>query len=144
MARPRRLPVGNFRFCFLNAPRRVDVVCLFLLLNYFCYLLCLLPDVFRVMCSECLKGLDYVGRRRYKGKLQWRGEELPDPLARGVVRFSFSTGAENLPPVTAADIFVYLVEGVCFYTKDQFKCYKISDVYNAFVSGQAARIVQDG
>ncbi|KAH7980483.1 hypothetical protein HPB49_016457 [Dermacentor silvarum] len=74
------------------------------------------------MCSEYLKGLDDVGRRRYKEKLQWRGVELADQLDRDVVRFSFSTGAENLPPVTAADIIMYLVEdlenaALLFYTE---------------------------
>lgn len=93
------------------------------------------------MSSDYMKGLDDAARERYKQKLQWRGQELPDPLDREVVQFSFSTGAKNLPPVTAADIFMYLVEGVCFYTKEQFKCYKISDAYNVFVSGKVRQLV---
>lgn len=71
------------------------------------------------MSSDYMKGLDDDARERYKQKLQWRREELPDWLDREVVQFSFLTGAKNVPPVTAADIFVYLVEGVRFYTKEQ-------------------------
>ncbi|KAH9360161.1 hypothetical protein HPB48_011458 [Haemaphysalis longicornis] len=88
-----------------------------------------------------MKGLDVVVRETYKQKLQWRGQELPDPLDGEVVQFIFSTGVRNLPPVTAADTCMYLVEGVCFYTKEQFKCYKISDAYNVIVSGKVRQLV---
>nr|XP_054925014.1 uncharacterized protein LOC129384011 [Dermacentor andersoni] len=36
---------------------------------------------------------------------------------------------------------MYLVEGVCFYTKEQFKNHKMSDAYNAFLSGKVKRVM---
>ncbi|KAL1479583.1 hypothetical protein MTO96_051739 [Rhipicephalus appendiculatus] len=34
-----------------------------------------------------------------------------------------------------------MVEGVCFYTKEQFKSYKLADAYNVFVSGKVRQLV---
>ncbi|KAH7952922.1 hypothetical protein HPB49_002630 [Dermacentor silvarum] len=73
-------------------------------------------------------------------QLTFEGQELHDPLDADVVRFSFSSGCKNIPPVSAADIFVYLVEGVCFYTKVRFKNFKLSDAYNSFVNGKVKRV----
>ncbi|KAL1477923.1 hypothetical protein MTO96_035358 [Rhipicephalus appendiculatus] len=70
----------------------------------------------------------------------FEGQELPDPLDADVVRFSFSSGCKNIPPVSAADIFVYLVESVGFYTKEQFKNFRLSDAYNWFVDGKMKRV----
>ncbi|KAH7972183.1 hypothetical protein HPB52_008936 [Rhipicephalus sanguineus] len=92
------------------------------------------------MSSEYFKQLDAEARQRYRQKLMFEGQELPDPLDADVVRFSFSSGCKNIPPVSAADIFVYLVEGVCFYTKEQFKNFKLSDAYNSFVNGKVKRV----
>ncbi|KAL1439651.1 hypothetical protein MTO96_031905 [Rhipicephalus appendiculatus] len=92
------------------------------------------------MSSEYFKQLDAEARQRYRQKLMFEGHELPDPLGADVVRFSFSSGCKNILPVSAADIFVYLVEGVCFYTKEQFKKFKLSDAYNSFVDGKVKRV----
>ncbi|KAH7965428.1 hypothetical protein HPB49_007598 [Dermacentor silvarum] len=91
---------------------------------------------------------DNINVRLFKGRhslalyepLTFEGQELHDPLDADVVRFSFSSGCKNIPPVSAADIFVYLVEGVCFYTKVQFKNFKLSDAYNSFVNGKVKRV----
>lgn len=32
----------------------------------------------------------------------------------------------------AADIYLYLVEGTCYYTKEEFKSFKMSEGYNFF------------
>ncbi|KAM7284517.1 phosphatidylinositol phosphatase PTPRQ [Ixodes scapularis] len=93
------------------------------------------------MSSDYFKGLDIEAQNRYREKLSFRGQELPDPLDGGLVRFSFSSDSRNFPPVTAADILMYLVEGVCFYTKEQFKSHKMGEAYNAFVSGKVKRLV---
>ncbi|XP_040071122.2 uncharacterized protein LOC115313676 [Ixodes scapularis] len=93
------------------------------------------------MSSDYFKGLDIEAQNRYREKLSFRGQELPDPLDGDLVRFSFSSDSRNFPPVTAADIFMYLVEGVCFYTKEQFKSHKMGEAYNAFVSGKVKRLV---
>ncbi|KAL1474735.1 hypothetical protein MTO96_037767 [Rhipicephalus appendiculatus] len=92
------------------------------------------------MSSVYFKQLDAEARQRYRQKLMFEGLELPDPLDADVVRFSFSSGCKNIPPVSAADIFVYLVEGACFYTKEQFKNSKLSDAYNSFVNGKVKRV----
>lgn len=57
------------------------------------------------------------------------------------MRFSYRRGQKNLPSVTVTDVFLHLVEGVCFYTKEQFKNYKMSDAYNAFLSGKVKQVV---
>ncbi|CAN7995345.1 unnamed protein product [Ixodes pacificus] len=36
---------------------------------------------------------------------------------------------------------MYLVEVVCFYTKEQFKSHKMGEAYNAFVSGKVKRLL---
>lgn len=92
------------------------------------------------MSSEYFKQLDAEARQRYRQKLTFEGQELPDPLDADVVQFSFSSGCKNIPLVSAADIFVYLVEGVRFYTKEQFKNFKLSDAYNLFVNGKVKRV----
>ncbi|KAL1415127.1 hypothetical protein MTO96_006918 [Rhipicephalus appendiculatus] len=92
------------------------------------------------MSSEHFKQLDAEARQRYRQKLMFESQELPDPLDADVVRFSVSSGCKNIPPVSAAGIFVYLVEGVCFYTKEQFRSFKLSDAYNSFVDGKVKRV----
>ncbi|CAN7978347.1 unnamed protein product [Ixodes persulcatus] len=93
------------------------------------------------MSSNYFKRLDIEAQNRYREKLSFRGQELPDPLDGDLVRFSFSSDSRNFPPITAADVFMYLVEGVCFYTKEQFKIHKMGEAYNAFVSGKVKRLV---
>lgn len=43
--------------------------------------------------------------------------------------------SECLPPVEATDLLSYLVLETSFYTKQQFKAYKILEAYNFMVSG---------
>ncbi|XP_077495023.1 uncharacterized protein LOC144106157 isoform X1 [Amblyomma americanum] len=92
------------------------------------------------MSSDYFKKLDTEAQVRYRAKLSFRGEELPDALDDDVVRFAFTSGPRNLPPVTVADIYLYLVEGVCFYTNEQFKSYKLEDAYNAFICGKVKQV----
>lgn len=92
------------------------------------------------MSSDYFKALSNEAKDRYRQKLTFRGGELPDPLDDDVVRFSFSSGSKILPPVSTTDIFIYLVEGVCFYTKEQFKNYRITDAYNSFLSGKVKQL----
>ncbi|KAH9367542.1 hypothetical protein HPB48_001634 [Haemaphysalis longicornis] len=98
------------------------------------------------MSSSYFHQLDAEARSRYRAKLFFGNEERPDPLHDDVVRFAFTSGPKNLPPVTAGDIYVYLVEGVCFYTKEQFKCHKSGDAYNDVNERQRERteVVQGG
>ncbi|KAL1482351.1 hypothetical protein MTO96_033859 [Rhipicephalus appendiculatus] len=92
------------------------------------------------MSSSYFKKLEAEAQGRYRAKLSFGGDELPDPFDDDAVRFGFTSGPRNLPPVTAADIYVYLVEGVCFYTREQFKCHKIGDAYNMFLSGKIKQL----
>lgn len=92
------------------------------------------------MSSEYFKQLNAEACQRYQQKLMFEGQELPDPLDADVVRFSFSSGCKNIPPVFAVNISVYLVEGVCFYTKEQFKNFKLSDAYNSFINGKVKHV----
>ncbi|KAL1484053.1 hypothetical protein MTO96_032797 [Rhipicephalus appendiculatus] len=65
------------------------------------------------MSSSCIKKLEAEAQGRYRANTS----------------FAFMSGPRNLLPVTAAYICGYLVEGVCIYTREQFKCYKIGDAY---------------
>ncbi|KAH7940880.1 hypothetical protein HPB49_007399 [Dermacentor silvarum] len=90
---------------------------------------------------DYLADLNSHAQQRHQEKLSFEGQQLPDPLDDDIVQFSVSASPRTFPPVTAADIFVYLVEGVCFYTKEQFKNHKLSDAYNAFLSGKVKRVM---
>ncbi|KAG0439560.1 hypothetical protein HPB47_016601 [Ixodes persulcatus] len=80
--------------------------------------------------------MEEPARTRYRQKLTVASEELPDPLDPDVRRHAFSTDARRWPQVEIGDVYVYLVEGVCFYSREQFKRYKLEDGYNLFLSGK--------
>ncbi|KAH7931603.1 hypothetical protein HPB51_029794 [Rhipicephalus microplus] len=44
------------------------------------------------------------------------------------------------PAVSAADIYAYLIEGVCFYTREQFKYRKMGEAYSMFISGKVKQL----
>ncbi|KAG0439564.1 hypothetical protein HPB47_016600, partial [Ixodes persulcatus] len=91
------------------------------------------------VCTAFRK-LEEPARNRYREKLTIAGEELPDPLDADVRKNVFSTDARQWPRLEIGDIYVYLVEGICFYTREQFKSYKLEDGYNLFLSGKASRV----
>ncbi|XP_029829749.2 uncharacterized protein LOC115314804 [Ixodes scapularis] len=88
------------------------------------------------MSSSYFRKLEEPARNRYREKLTFAGEELPDPLDADVRKNVFSTDARHWPRLEIGDIYVYLVEGICFYTREQFKSYKLEDGYNLFLSGK--------
>ncbi|CAN7943128.1 unnamed protein product [Ixodes pacificus] len=88
------------------------------------------------MSSSYFRKLEEPARNRYREKLTIAGEELPDPLDADVRKNVFSTDARQWPRLEIGDIYVYLVEGICFYTREQFKSYKLEDSYNLFLSGK--------
>lgn len=92
------------------------------------------------MSSSYFHQLDGEARSRNRAKLFFGNEEVPDPLDDDVVQFAFTSGPKNLPLVTAEDIYIYLVEGVRFYTREQFKCHKSGDAYNMFMSGKVKEL----
>lgn len=95
------------------------------------------------MSSDYYRALDVAPRERYRQKLTFRGEELPDPLDTSLRQHAFvtgSTGSRRLPLVHVGDIYAYLVEGTCFYSREQFKSFKLSDGYNSFISGKVRQL----
>ncbi|CAN8028821.1 unnamed protein product, partial [Ixodes persulcatus] len=88
------------------------------------------------MSSSYFRKLEEPARNRYREKLTIAGEELPDPLDADVLKNVFSTDARQWPRLEIGDIYVYLVEGIYFYTREQFKSYKQEDGYNLFLSGK--------
>lgn len=92
------------------------------------------------MSSSYFRELDELAKQRYRQKLTISGEEFPDPLDSAVLAYAFSTDARHWPRVEIGDIYVYLVEGTCFYTREQFKSYKLEDGYNLFLSGKVRKL----
>ncbi|KAG0442882.1 hypothetical protein HPB47_015520 [Ixodes persulcatus] len=92
------------------------------------------------MSSTYFRELDELPKQRYRQKLTISGEEFPDPLDSAVLAHAFSTDARHWPRVEIGDIYVYLVEGTCFYTREQFKSYKLEDGYNLFLSGKLRKL----
>ncbi|XP_077532449.1 uncharacterized protein LOC144144813 [Haemaphysalis longicornis] len=92
------------------------------------------------MSSEYYRALDITARERYRQKLTFNGEELPDPLDPPLRQHVFVTDSRRLPSVHVGDIYMYLVEGTCFYSKEEFKSFKLSDGYNSFISGKVRQL----
>ncbi|KAG0422157.1 hypothetical protein HPB47_001998 [Ixodes persulcatus] len=78
--------------------------------------------------------------------LLWKAKSFPDPLDNDLRRFTFLGCTRLWPSVTAADIYLYLVEGTCYYTKEEFRSFKMSEGYNFFINGkvQDVRALQAG
>ncbi|KAG0420452.1 hypothetical protein HPB47_003484 [Ixodes persulcatus] len=85
------------------------------------------------MSSSYFRKFEEPARNRYREKLTIAGLELPDPLDADRKNV-FSTYARQWPRLEVSDIYVYLVEGICFYTREQFKSYKLEDGCNLFLS----------
>ncbi|CAN7984148.1 unnamed protein product [Ixodes hexagonus] len=96
------------------------------------------------MSSSYLSELEEPARNRYRQKLTIAGEELPDPLDAAIRKHVFSTDARQWPRLEIGDIYVYLVEGTCFYTREQFKSYKLEDGYYLFLSGKVRGVCSFG
>ncbi|KAG8178370.1 hypothetical protein JTE90_027238 [Oedothorax gibbosus] len=92
------------------------------------------------MTSRYCKQLDVPARLRYNEKLYCKGLQLPDPLDIELREHIFSDDTRNWPELEFGDIYMYLVETVCWYTKDQFRSYKLSEGYNVFSSGKVKKI----
>lgn len=88
------------------------------------------------MSSKYYRALDVTARERYHQKLTFHGEGLPDPLDPPLRQLMFVTNSKQWPSVHISNIYRYLVEGACFYSKEEFKSFKLSDVHNSFISGK--------
>lgn len=61
---------------------------------------------------------------------------MPDPFDRAVRRRYFTTDLSNVPELSQVNIYQYLVEAECAYTREAFKAYRSLDAYNYFHSGK--------
>ncbi|KAG8180451.1 hypothetical protein JTE90_024841 [Oedothorax gibbosus] len=93
------------------------------------------------MSSDYFKKLDFLTSIRYEEKLKVGSIDLPDPLDIAVRDSVFSDDTRNWPDLTFGDIYLYLVESTCWYTKEQFKSFKLLDGYNLFSSGKIKKIL---
>lgn len=66
--------------------------------------------------------------------------ELPDPLNQTLRRQLFTQNVKHLPEVSYPDVYHYLVETECVYTREAVKAYRSLDAYNYFLSGKVGNI----
>ncbi|XP_023211357.1 uncharacterized protein LOC111614206 isoform X2 [Centruroides sculpturatus] len=92
------------------------------------------------MSSEYYKGLDELSRYRYKQKLMFNKQELPDPMDDDLAKMLFHDNVKAWPKITLVDLYAYFVDQLCFYTKQQLKNYTSLESYNYLVSGKVKEI----
>ena len=87
--------------------------------------------------SNYLKSLPETEKTSYKAKLTLSdGFALPDPFAIE----EWSDNTSKIPEVTYPDIYSYLVDTPCEFTKEKMKCYKSLEAYNFFICGHVQDI----
>lgn len=92
------------------------------------------------MTSSYYKQLEILPQLRYAEKLKIGNVELPDPLDIDLRDKLFNDYTRYWPDLTFGDVYMYLVESVCWYTKEQFRSFKLLDGYNVFASGKIKKI----
>lgn len=94
------------------------------------------------MSSEYFDKLDVISKRRYCEKLTVNGSTLPDPLDTTIKQYVFSnSNSKKWPTITFGDIYLYLVERECSYTRERFKNFKSLDSYNYVLSGKVRNLL---
>lgn len=93
------------------------------------------------MTSNYYHQLDEQCKIRYKEKLSFNEICLPDPLDETLRLYTFNNDPRLWPSVAFGDVYTYLVEAECAYTKEKFRNYKALDAYNYFYSGKIRNIV---
>ena len=88
-------------------------------------------SVSKPILSAYVASLDSQTKTRYVDKISTIG--YIDPYV--IPPNQFVDGDDTLPPLTYADLFVYLVITRSAYTHKQLKSYKGLESYNQFVSG---------
>ncbi|XDV26035.1 hypothetical protein PO909_029839 [Leuciscus waleckii] len=96
------------------------------------------------MSSQYYLGLPIEEKSRYLAKLKCDNVTLPDPFNKNLRQTFFSTDLSDLPEVSQVNIFEYLVEKECVYTREAFKAYRSLDAYNYFHSGKVKMILTHG
>jgi hypothetical protein len=85
------------------------------------------------MTSSYAASLSGAIKERYISKLA--AGSFPDPLDEDIRQYIFQKYT-NVPPIHFGDIYFYLVEQTCFYTREQFRrAYRVDEGYNSYISG---------
>ncbi len=93
------------------------------------------------MTSTYFLSLAKTEQLRYFQKLKIDDKvELQDPLNQTLRRQLFTQNVKRLPEITYPDMYHYLVETECVYTREAVKAYRSLDAYNYFVSGKVGSI----
>ena len=90
------------------------------------------------MESEYQSALDPEAKKRYKEKLAFDSEELPDPYA--VPDEKWVDDITKWPSIEYGDIYNYLIDLKGRYTKESLKAFKSLEAYNYFVSGHVRTV----
>ncbi|GFX36935.1 hypothetical protein TNCV_1174371 [Trichonephila clavipes] len=80
--------------------------------------------------------LDETAKARYEEKLSCSGNKLSDPFDQRTTEQVFVHNKKLWPPITFGDIYMYLVEQECTYTKKKMQNYKGLDAFNYVLSGK--------
>lgn len=90
------------------------------------------------MTSLYFKNMDILSHQCSMGKLTAGEEMLPDPYDGSVRERLFKSSSSLWSPLQAVDGHVYMVKTICFYTREEFKSFKLTDGYNYFLSGKVS------
>ena len=88
--------------------------------------------------SDYLMKLDYEAKRRYKEKLKFENEELPDPYS--LTEVELLDDLKQWPDIEFGNIYTYLINTKGLYTKESLKAYKSLEAYNFFHSGHVRTV----
>ena len=95
-------------------------------------------NVAYAMESEYQSVLDPETKKRYKEKLAFDSEELPDPYA--VPDEKWVDDITKWLSVEYGDIYNNLIDSRGCYTKESLKAFKSLEAYNYFVSGHVRTV----
>ncbi|GFW17862.1 hypothetical protein TNCV_1134621 [Trichonephila clavipes] len=82
--------------------------------------------------------LDETAKARYDEKLSCNGNKLPDPFDQSTMEHVFVYNKKLWPPITFGDIYMYLVEKECTYTREKMRNHKSLDAFNYVLSGKCS------
>lgn len=92
------------------------------------------------MTSRYYQNLPRQEQIRYEQKLIVDRCMLPDPLNEVVREATFSPDFSALPQLTYPDLYHYLVDTVCVYSREAVKAYRSLDAFNYFISGKLRKL----
>ncbi|GFV88991.1 hypothetical protein TNCV_4911932 [Trichonephila clavipes] len=90
------------------------------------------------MSSGYYMELDETAKVRYDEKLSCNGNKLPDPFDQSTMEHVFVYNKKLWPPITFGDIYMYLVEKECTYTREKMRNHKSLDAFNYVLSGKCS------